>query len=90
MDDFLAVKKVACDILPLKWISFYLKKEDISGMRLVRQVDDRLINTFTIPKGTVLETDPSRRLIKVSHYRGCAITFQSLNVNEETERACHR
>ncbi|VDM30556.1 unnamed protein product [Hydatigera taeniaeformis] len=41
------------------------QREDISGMRLVRQVDDRLTNTFTIPKSTVLETDPNRRLIKI-------------------------
>ncbi|KAL5967420.1 70 kDa neurofilament protein [Taenia solium] len=41
------------------------QREDISGMRLVRQVDDRLTNTFTIPKGTVLETDANRRLIKI-------------------------
>ncbi|CDI97391.1 cytoplasmic intermediate filament protein [Echinococcus multilocularis] len=41
------------------------QKEDISGMRLMRQVDDRLTNTFIIPKGTVLETDPSRRMIKI-------------------------
>nr|CDS28533.2 intermediate filament protein [Hymenolepis microstoma] len=29
------------------------QREDISGMRLVRQVDDRVTNTFAIPKSTI-------------------------------------
>ncbi|VDL19438.1 unnamed protein product [Hymenolepis diminuta] len=41
------------------------QREDINGMRLVRQVDDHVTNTFVIPKGTVLTTSPNRRSIRI-------------------------
>uniref|UniRef100_A0A5K3FPV6 LTD domain-containing protein n=1 Tax=Mesocestoides corti TaxID=53468 RepID=A0A5K3FPV6_MESCO len=48
-----------------EFIFVCFQKEDVSGMRVVRQVDDHLTNTFTIPRDTVLGTDPSRRWIKI-------------------------
>ncbi|KAM3174350.1 hypothetical protein ACTXT7_010721 [Hymenolepis weldensis] len=42
------------------------RREDINGMRLVRQVDDHVTNTFVIPKGTVLTTSPNRRSIRTN------------------------
>ncbi|KAM7533111.1 hypothetical protein Aperf_G00000127982 [Anoplocephala perfoliata] len=38
--------------------------EDISGMRLVRQVDNQLTNTFVIPRDTVLVGSSSQQIIK--------------------------
>ncbi|KAL5109306.1 70 kDa neurofilament protein [Taenia crassiceps] len=61
----ISIVECAADGSSVTLVNTGSQREDISGMRLVRQVDDRLTNTFTIPKGIVLETDPSRRLIKI-------------------------
>ncbi len=44
-------------------------------MKIIRFVDDRMTNTFLIPRDTILDTDPTGRNLKVVFFLAKCPTF---------------